>query len=888
MNGGGMRIGNGSGLPIASVAQNVGLGGRDLVEGYRRDIITSLDKAANFHNSLSIGERPGDAGLLDMNDPIQVHLLTETALLDSKEFEILSQEEVDSLKKRIQSLTQRVEQTKANLAIQLKYRDAALSMAKLYSPSGGRTLSITSSRDSVREAEMERVASERRCEELATELFSLEKRLTDSQGRLLRHTAGILQLTHRASSKSSRPPNVWPFDNGIPGSPESLYAHSNGRDSMEAAADGTYLDEKGVYLQLDPIDEQATQSARNVIEIPMKSPVREQLREEADRLRQENSRLTADADLLRSEVSQHTQFAAEVERRLEDLGNRLRAFVVGFDGQKSEVFSEPSALSSALSDPLKVKAVVTSQLDYLERAITVAMEEHNLLVSEREKDNGATAMAHSALARLTSRIDGLNNQIYAMLRVTEPDYPLPPESSKSDSDEQIGYLQDGVNTLRTELARAAELSSSTSVNKQKSEQIEAVLSGLWDIIQSGYAEIQQRRAARRSVRDDKVMDNDEGDASDDELINTHEPYSLPAFSTRVQWLYAQATNLKEQKAVLQRQIKQQRDLNNKSSYQKDSELQQTMAELEDVRAALSNSREEVREVQAKLSKAVSDLEMLRQTSAANELAASRASQEQIKERDERIVSLQSSAEDLQSKLSTAEADIASLQSQLSDANEAQKQADVSVENLESKLKEKDEELDRLNLMVVELKTEVTIARAELDGAYGSRAERAAEAAALSQNSQANDLSNQVDKLKAELANVLKELEDITKETISAEKEKLELESKLDDALAAKTQLESDVKSLKDKLEHEVSRLQEQLDAEKLKVPASPGGAGPQARAGASMLSEQFRATMKEERKKFQEELREEQARRRRLEDELRALRRAQGPGKSPLGPLSPK
>jgi hypothetical protein len=83
---------------------------------------------------------------------------------------------------------------------------------------------------------------------------------------------------------------------------------------------------------------------------------------------------------------------------------------------------------------------------------------------------------------------------------------------------------------------------------------------------------------------------------------------------------------------------------------------------------------------------------------------------------------------------------------------------------------------------------------------------------------------------------------------------LELEGKLDDALGAKTSLEAELQSLREKLDREVGSLREQLDAEKLKAPTSASGTGGQ-RAGASMLSEQFRATMKEERKKFQDELR---------------------------------
>src|SRR5277367_4695046 len=155
--------------------------------------------------------RPQSSMLLNVNDPIQVHLLVETALGDSKEFEILSPEEVDELKKQCRALSQRIDQTRQNLAIQSKYRDAAISMAKLYSSSDKKStdsgdarpkqrrslLGRNSGSDHVKEADMERIASERKCEELAQELWNLEKRLMEPQKRLLQHTAGILQMTHR-------------------------------------------------------------------------------------------------------------------------------------------------------------------------------------------------------------------------------------------------------------------------------------------------------------------------------------------------------------------------------------------------------------------------------------------------------------------------------------------------------------------------------------------------------------------------------------------------------------------------------------------------------------------------------------------------------------------
>ncbi|KAK7208950.1 hypothetical protein V2G26_016128 [Clonostachys chloroleuca] len=195
----------------------------------------------------------------------------------------------------------------------------------------------------------------------------------------------------------------------------------------------------------------------------------------------------------------------------------------------------------------------------------------------------------------------------------------------------------------------------------------------------------------------------------------------------------------------------------------------------------------------------------------------------------------------------------------------------------------------LNMSYVELKTEVTIARAELDGAYGTRAERAADVAAVRANGEIDKLEAQVKKLKSELAETVKELEEVTKETIGSEREKTELEAKLDEAISVRMSLETDLSNLRERLDVELQKstdklaqLQDELDGERLK--ASRGDASARPGAGASMLSEKFRATMREERKKFQEDIKEERAKIRKLEEELSKLKRAQGPGKSPLSP----
>ena len=678
--------------------------------------------------------RPQSSPLVDLKDSIQVHLLTETALTDSKRFEILSQEEVDNLKKQIQSLTVRIEQAQANLAIQSKFRDAAVSMAKLYSPESKRRSLLgnrTSTADSAKEAELERQASERRCEELATELYTLEKRIMEPEKRLLQHTAAILQLTHRASKKA--PAGQLP--NGIPGSPESLYTYSNGRNSLDPPNDEGYPDDWNLG---------GLGGSKSGFDIPMKSPIREQntqLRDEADRLKEQLSRLQVESDATGTETKAQVKLVADAQARLETLNKQVREMIVALNPDEN--------------------------------------------------------------ARLNT----------------------PPAASGTGLPDQFAYLESSLGTIETELSKALNLSSTASASKQNADQIEAMLMGLWEIIQTGLAEIRQQNTERRKLRAEKGLEDDEDDLSGDESSPTDESYSLQAFSTKVQWLYAQATGLKEEKGILKRQIKQQRELSNKSGSEKDTELKQRIDELEQARGELRGAEKEVADVMM-----------------------------QLEERNDKIAALEAGQKDTETELTEIEKSFNGIKTQLAQANETRANAEAAAAKLEEYAKEKDGELEQLNVMVIELKTEVAFAKAELDGAYGSRRERAAEAAALSNRSETTELSTQVSKLKEELGTTLKELEDMTKETLTAEREKLEIENRLDDALAAKVSLDSEVKVLRGKLDSEVLGLKEKLDAERLRVPPSPGPMGGP-RAGASMLSEQFRATMKEERKKFQEELR---------------------------------
>ncbi|KAK2677430.1 hypothetical protein RAB80_006170 [Fusarium oxysporum f. sp. vasinfectum] len=1087
--------------------------GKIFVEGYRSDIINGFEKdnqlynpvrllstvvevngpaASNLHCVQMNPDRPQSSALVDLRDPIQVHLLTETALSDSKEYTILSQEEVDDLKKQSQSLSQRVESTRQNLTIQSKYRDAAISMARLYNPGKldgkRRSLLGRNSGDHARakEAEAERQASERKCEELAAELFNLEKRLMEPQRRLLEHTAGILQLTHKASNKKKDlTPPLQPL-NGMPGSPESLYTYT--RNSMDRAGDEHYFNDNDYYDQANGVSTRG-QPRQQPIEIPLKSPIREhnQLRDEMEKMKDENLHLQGQANSLVKSIT-------EMEVRLENLNGSLRDAIVRFNPSKNEDYYDPPFGVSGM----KPGELLNNQLDYLEMGL-------NAIEVEQEESSGETIKTDGAFEK---RIESLNQQVRDLLLTVDPSYPAVPHSPQDNFETKLDYLEDALRAADSELERAVQAAQAGPPEKQDSDQVERILMNLWNMMQTGFAKIKKEKEERRRARMERGYEDEE--VSDDEF-DIEEAFSLPGFSNRVQWLYSQATTLKDQKSVLKRQIKQQRELNNKSDAEKDEELARKQEELDETQVLLARAERDAMTAQTMLSETLEELESARsvahnvgpskaeaegssrkaaeleadvkrlQADLAGAAGAAGAAHAQLEERDEKIVKLerdldqlksdlasaaasaaaaQSQIEDRESKITALEAEldyletaqseieernkrIAALQSELEQANAAhvqieerdakiatlhtevqeantlrdqvevhsatiatlkaelektndlearleernarvthlesdmellqadlagaagaagaaqaqleernskiaalesdikqleerlsaaesssnntrnqltgvdsvidalnaqldevnrskqmaednarslQQRVDSQKEELATKkkmLKDKEDELELLNMNLVEMKTELTIAQAELDGAYGSRAERAADVAAIKTSGEVMKLQNQLTRLKNELAGTVQELEEVTRETLSAEREKIELENKLQDVQSAKKTLEGEVMTLRQRLEADmekarehIAKLQEDLDGERLRAIPPNGGVG----RGASMLSEQFRATMREERKKFQESLKEERARARQLEEELAKFKRDQGSARASLNP----
>ncbi|KAF7856896.1 hypothetical protein EAF04_009657 [Stromatinia cepivora] len=934
-----------------------------VLEGYRADILNVFEEPQARYNPGNTAH-PQSSVLLNINDPIQVHLLVETALWDAKEYEILSPEEVDDLKKQCQSLNQRIQTARQNLVVHSKYRDATRSMSKLY-PDKKKSVDLNdpnkqkrgifgnrdrSNSDQVREADLERAASEKKCEELAAELWSLEKRLIEPEHRLLKHTAGILQMTHKGPKRD--PGEEDARQAGIPGSPESMYTYHNARNSLEVIEDE--FDERSFYRQLDPLDISFAFGMNQALETPSTERSKE-----------------------------HMQLISTTEQKLEDLNSALRELLVKTNPDRNASHNPvPLARTNAEGKPTQPGETLQNHLDYLEQGIAALDLEHS--ASKRQADELNASMEDT--------LEELNRQVRGLLSPTHPELKEPPgiTGQQTGLREQLYYFQDIIASVEEELTKAAEIVANPPVNKSKSsdsDQMEAVLMGLWDIIQSGEEEIRKQKQERRLNRAaNGRAPQDESDTGS-EMGDPNEPYTLQSFSAKVQWLYSSATKLKEHKKVLQRQIKQQRELNNKSDAQKDAELVSKQEELDKTTDVLGRTERNAADLQEQLSNVMAELMKARQAdkmdaeAQAKDSVTLRETQEQLakarrlheeelinshREASERIASLTDAhshsqeqltiatresqeriaglattnrnledqlasankkidelelelqgikddnginSADVTSKLSGHEARIAELSTAVAAAATTRVAHEKSLREKDRLLAEKEKEVEDISMKVAELQTEVVIARAELDGAYGSRAQRAAEVAsnpaiqreidamtnrnkALQEQMDALHNKNfmlqgeiaelqaarspspaisaeaeaKVKELKKELEETIVEYEAMTKASIEWEKEREKLEGDID------------------KLRNERENLESQLSDEKVKWLGmkSPGDGSVtpgMMNTSTTVLKNEFKKMMRDSRAEGLRALRAEQAERKRTEEELRALKKAQGPGR---------
>ena len=696
-----------------------------------------------------------------------LHLLIETAIGDSQRFQILSHEESDAIKQELSILSTRIDGTKRKLVLETKLRDAAQSLNRLHespdvvesspkSPKRHRR-STMGSRGSFAEmlnkTDGELADSARNCDDLAQEVWALEKRAESLRRRLLEHTAGVLQRTHKGFLEEAPP------------------SRHNGRND--------YYNGRDIYQPLD-----LTQEFDDTAFFPI-------LDSFLDPFRVPTSGRPPTVD---TNFSRQTQAILATERKLEDLNHRLRESI---EQMNTTSHPRPVPPAKGLNDGQELEPILGDQLDFLEEHLSIFQQSHD--VASRESKH-LTLLTEERLENLNSQLREIAARI---LQGQKFEHPHPGGMAGQGSEGQIDHLESGLDAVRQGIHRLMDdynnLASQTAIHEGRADQHDAVLKGLWEILLGGEKEDRGGEPTHLDVRGDE--------------------FSVQTFSAKVQALFARATSLQEQKEVLTRQVQQQRGLNNKLDPEKDAKISALSTDLERTQQALAIKEREVNEIRKDLVSMTERVDAMRQEAIQlqQQRSMNQSRGKEVGNVDEE--QLYADLDNKQRRITDLENELAESKDDYGISNAEMlgklKESDKHIENLSGELQKfRDErqrsqdEMRELEGKMVVLQTELTVAKADLDGAYGTRAQRAAEQASnpakqqefdeltsrnkslagdlegLKAQHQAAertnaDLNQRLQTLQQELTETIGEYETMTRASIEFEREREQLESNLD-------------------------------------------------------------------------------------------------------------
>ncbi|KAJ5781430.1 uncharacterized protein N7518_009913 [Penicillium psychrosexuale] len=1002
--------------------------GKTLVDGYR-DTLDPQHEDRSRYNPLN-PDHPRSSALLNANDPVAMYMLTETAIGDSTNYEVLSLEEVEELKKEMTLLSIRIQGTKRKLTVETKLRDAAQSLGRLYSPPSPRSsgeyntnggsnsnrmsrgiFGRSGASEALEKSDSELAVSQRRCEELAQELWRLEKRSQTICQRLLEHTAGVLQMTHKGLKKGRKSPAPSTSDStydkfddrslyrttenldnfGLNGKIETNAAVVMNTEAMQATE--RRLEELSARMhnmmiqsnpgesidpppQLSedggPVNPTATVDAHldyiknnmdNIVlhrgNVPAPVASRDIVPEVEyawkHQLTEINNRVQTIVDrfgLTRSPTLPPPPDASHGEG-LEEQLSYLQAGVDGLESRVDGVLEQKSILTTQIQQQRELNSKsdaerdaqigeLTEQLTQVRKELEVSERENNAnrdelaLVmaqlnemrhsgSSQEEAKATLVQAEGEVARLQSVITSLHSEADARTNEVSD-----ARDAQDQAEAEIKRLEQYIDEVqRDNDTKAEELSDSRDRAEGEAKRLQAVIASL-EIDTD--AKSQEAREARDRAEDEvkrlevvlSSLQND-NDTKSEEAKEARE--ARDHAEDEVKRLEVIIASLQNDNATKGEEAREAREACDHAEDEV-KRLQVLIASLEndtdaksqEARDARDRAEDEVNRLEVVISSLQNDLdaktEEAREAHAHAEDESKRlhiiigslqdehgAKGEDVKEARDRaeneVQRLQSVIETLQNDSDSrseevrgardrAEQEVAQLEAaiqqiriqsdaRIKEADDQRAQSDQNVTRLQNELTELEGEIVRVT-------TELTMAKAELDGAYGSRAERAAEVASnpnvqrendalvtrnielteelasLKSHRGGADLQQRADNLERELREIIDDYEAMTKASIEFEKERERFEIFID--------------TLRDRCEQlETQLAEERISWMNLSSPTSVGRDGTSETTSTMVLKNEFKKMMRDTRNENMKILRAEQEERRRLEGLLRALRK---------------
>ncbi|KAJ6189362.1 hypothetical protein N7519_004270 [Penicillium mononematosum] len=889
--------------------------GKTLVDGYR-DALDPQHEERSRYNPLN-PTHPRSSG-------------------DSTNYEVLSLEEVEELKKEVTLLSTRIHGTKRKLALETKLRDAAQSLGRLYSPPSPRSsgeyganggsnshrmsrgiFGRSGASEALDKSDSELAVSQRRCEELAQELWKLEKRSQTITQRLLEHTAGVLQMTHKGLKKGPKNPartsdstyDDHKFDDrslyrttehldsfGVNGKIETNAAAVMNTEAMQATE--RRLEELSermhdMMIQSNPGEFIDPPPQLSGVEGPGDVPAPTAARDidpEAEgawkhQLTEINNQVQTIVDrfgLTRSPTLPPPPDASHGEG-LEEQLSYLQAGVDGLESRVDGVLEQKSILTTQIQQQRELNSKsdaerdahigdLTEQLTHVRRDLEVSEREANAsrdelaLVMEQlnaMRHNGSSqdeakatlVQAEGEVARLQSVVSSLHTEADARINeVSEA------REAQDKAEAEVKRLQQYIDDVqRDNDVKSEEVSDARDRAEGEVKRLQAVIVSLQNDTDARSEEAREARDhAEEEVKRLQVIITSLQNDTDAKLKEAIE--ARDRAEDEVKRLHAIIETLQNETDAKLKEAIEARD-------RAEDEVKRLHAVIETLQNETDTRGEDVKEARDRAENEVQRLQSLVETL-----------QNDSDSRSEEVRGARDRAEQEVAQLEAAIQQIR-IQSdaRIKEADDQRAESDHNATRLQNELTELEGEIVRVT-------TELTMAKAELDGAYGTRAERAAEVAAnpsiqrendalvtrnielteelaaLKSQRGGGDLQQRADTLERELRETIDDYEAMTKASIEFEKERERFESFID--------------SLRDRCEQlETQLAEERISWMNLSSPTSMGRDGASETTSTMVLKNEFKKMMRDTRNENMKILRAEQEERRRIEGLLRALRK---------------
>ncbi|RAL17521.1 involucrin repeat protein [Aspergillus homomorphus CBS 101889] len=723
--------------------------------------------------------------------------------------------------------------------------------------------------------------STRKCEELSQEIWDLERRVQQVNSKLLEHTAGILQMTHKGLKKNLK--------NNVPHTPESLSSH-NPRDSIDGFDDRSFYKPSGhveehvtsgqawhglgleavqdtekrlEYLSGKVYDMLAQSNPAEHLEpVPQPSPeasptaaLEAYLAYIENSLGHLSAHPSGGQSQARSLDDDSEQPLGEVNARLHQIVQQsgmpgvqtlppppdsssanhaehlsyLHAGISGLEDRIDKLLEQKSILTTQIqqqrelnsksdaerdahiADLMQQLAHARKDLEFSENEgqrtredLEDAMEQvkalRQELASHQEQhvmedtskelttEKEARARAEAEVKRLESVMEDLKQEKDAQAQAHEARAHAESEVARLEA--HIGELQSHHDT------RLEELTTARSATESEVTRLQAALGEHQSEATRLQTLLEQHQS--EAVRLQAVVDSheNEAEAKSKALTEAHHGQLQSQADAHTEELTALRAKADGEIARLQGMIDELQSTAN-SGAEATEAREHAEQQILELQKTLQHTRTEadaqVKEAVDARAQAESEVARLEES-----MSQFRASVEtQLKEATDARTNAENEVARLETVLGQLRVDVEALESRVKEVTEARAEAENNSSRLQAELREMEGE-------VVRAQTELTMAKAELDGAYGSRAQRAADIAAnpaiqrefdelntrnleLAEELAAlkagkpgsSDLQHRVDLLERELRDTVDDYEVMTKASIEFEKEREQFEGVID-------------------------------------------------------------------------------------------------------------